>query len=138
MRRVYSAKEWMSRLQTSANAIWTRLPPRDQPVAFFDRPVRIAVIDTGVAIEPSIVEDLYESRLIECRSWTGANPAQLIEGPTADTVGHGTHATSLLLKVTENTDCEIYVAKVFEEDPQDMDGVETMAKPIAQVVPRDT
>jgi subtilisin family serine protease len=116
--------------------MWTSLPPlpsNKSPIAISGRPVRIAVIDTGVAIEASILEDLYENRLKECRSWTCANPARLVDGTTADTVGHGTHAASLLLKVTENTDCEIYVARVFEDDPQQTNGFETMANPIAQV-----
>lgn len=37
---------------------------------------------------------------------------------TADCVGHGTHSTSLVLAVSENTDCEVYVARVFRDDPQ--------------------
>jgi hypothetical protein len=116
--------------------MWASLPPsssQNPPVAISDRRVKVAVIDTGVAIEDSILDDLYDNRLIECRSWTGANQARLIECASADTVGHGTHATSLLLKVTENTDCEIYVAQVFEEDPQQTNGFEKMEKPIAQV-----
>lgn len=134
-RRITSANEWMLRLQTSANAIWEKVPsltehspwvsstaqlspqhPLWLPIA--NRPVRVAVIDTGAAIESSTLEDLYDNRLRECRSWVGNEPARVVRDATADTVGHGTHATSLVLKVTENTDCEVYVAQVFGKDPQ--------------------
>jgi len=135
----------MSRLQTSTNAIWERLPspighatefgqqdsprasstaqqsPQDpsesRPNAFVDRPVRVAIIDTGAAIGASDL-DVYDNRLIECRSWTGKNSARVVQDAAADAVGHGTHAASLALKVTENTDCEIYVAQVFDRNPQ--------------------
>jgi len=136
----------MSRLQTSTNALWEKLPPlAGQPYrsgqqnfprvssmtqqsprypsegrskALIDRPVKIAIIDTGAAIEPSVLEEMYDSRLIECRSWIGKNSAHVVNHATADTVGHGTHAASLALKVTENTDCQIYVAQVFDRNPQ--------------------
>lgn len=73
-------------------------------------------MDTGAAIEQSILDLVYDGRLKECRSWINGASAQLTQG--ADLVGHGTHATSLVLKVTENTDCEVYVAQVFAKDPQ--------------------
>lgn len=82
------------------------------------RAVRIAVIDTGASIGSSILEDVYDNRLTEFRSWIGNEPARVIKDDTADTVGHETHATSLALKVTENTNCEVYVAQVFDGDPQ--------------------
>ena len=55
---------------------------------------------------------------MECRSWIGKDRGRLVSYAAADLIGHGTHATSLALKVTENTNCEIYVAQVFEKDPQ--------------------
>jgi hypothetical protein len=119
---VHSANNWMSRLQASTNDMWNELPSSSsnvRPGTLSGRPVRIAVIDTGAAIEGDVLEDIYDNRLIECRSWIGeGDPARLIEGATGDKVGHGTHATSLVLKVTENTDCQVYAAQVFERDPQ--------------------
>ena len=123
----------MLRLQTSTNATWANLPVRE----LFDRPVRIAVVDTGASIESSVLDDLYDGRLIECRSWTCGDPGRLVKDATADAVGHGTHATSLALKITENTDCEIYVAQVFDQTHQRKSmsgkGSEAMAKAIALV-----
>jgi hypothetical protein len=133
----------MLRLQTSTNAIWAKLPPSSgntQSVPVFDRPVRIAVIDTGAAIEASDM-DVYDNRLIECRSWIGEDPGRLVADATGDEVGHGTHATSLVLKVTENTDAKVYVAQVFEVDPQDktsnVKDTGSMARAIAQVDPME-
>jgi subtilisin family serine protease len=117
---IRSADSWIRRLLTSTNAIWNQLPPspgNTQPVPQFDHPVKIAVIDTGAAIEASVL-DVYDNRLTECRSWVGKDRARLIKGSTIDKVGHGTHVTSLVLKITENTNCEIYVAQVFEGNPQ--------------------
>jgi hypothetical protein len=129
----------MSRLQTSTNKTWEKLPSsqgKGRPVAHFDRPVRVAVVDTGAAIEASDL-DIYDNRLIECRSWIGKDPGRLVTNTTADEVGHGTHATSSVLKVTENTDIEVYVAQVFDTDPQhktlDMRAPGSMAEAIAQV-----
>jgi hypothetical protein len=125
---------------TSTTDIWSILPPsldKSRPAALLNRPVKIAVVDTGAAIEGSILEDSYDNRLIECRSWIGEDRARLIRGATADKVGHGTHATSLVLKNTENTDCEIYVAQVFEKDPHQRSpsnkGLGSTAKSIALV-----
>jgi hypothetical protein len=131
MQRITSADEWMSRLQISTNAIWEKLPPlwatssksnvfgpsESRPKRHVYRPIRLAVIDTGAAIESSILEDLYDNRLVECRSWIGKNSATVVKDAAADRVGHGTHAASLALKVTENTSCEIYVAQVFDRSP---------------------
>jgi hypothetical protein len=121
-RRMASAKDWMKRLQTKTNSMWAKLeshPNNDGPVAGqFDRPIRIAIIDTGAAIGNSDLEYRYDNRLIECRTWIGEEPGRLVEYTTSDSTGHGTHATSLALGVTENTDCEVYVAQCFEKPPQ--------------------
>ena len=129
----------MLKLVDSTNATWNNLSPSpssSQHTALIERPVRIAVIDTGADIDESVLE-LYDHRLVECRSWIGKDPAQLVEGATADAIGHGTHATSLVLSVTENTDCEIYVAQVFERDPEQKGlsakDVESMTRAIARV-----
>jgi hypothetical protein len=138
--RIASAKQWMERLQTRTNSMWEKLESHSNeggPVAPFERPVRIAVIDTGAAIEDSDLDDLYGNRLIECRTWIGEDPGRLVECATSDTVGHGTHATSLTLKVTENTNCEVYVAQCFDNTPQQKllpgEDSETMAEAIALV-----
>lgn len=81
----------------------------------FGRPVKVAVIDTGAAIEESDLE-CYDDRLVQVRSWTDGELATKVE--MADLVGHGTHSTSLVLSVSENTDCEVYAAQAFRDDPQ--------------------
>jgi hypothetical protein len=142
--RTTSAKEWMDRLQTRTNSMWEKLAlvsNGDGPTAPFDRPVRIAVIDTGAAIEDSELEERYDNRLIECRSWVGEDPGRLVKRATSDAVGHGTHATSLALEVTENTDCEVYVAQCFEKSPQHKslhgEDSDTVAEAIASVSLKD-
>jgi hypothetical protein len=122
-----SAKDWMKHWHSTMggeNGIWAKsapglsssLPPEHQ------EPVRIAIIDTGAAIDEALLES-YDyngrSRFCACRSWADEQYGdQGKEIGHEDFVGHGTHATSLALKITENTDCEIYVAQVFQGDPQ--------------------
>ena len=134
----------METLQKSTNSVWEHLssgPSEGGTVALFDRPVRIAVIDTGAAIEGSALEDLYDNRLVECRTWIGEDRGRLVNCATSDAAGHGTHATSLALQVTENTDCEVYVAQCFERTlqpkPLPETGLEAMAEAIALVGLRD-
>ena len=77
------------------------------------RPVRIAIIDTGVHFDAR-VRNSYCSRLKECRSWLqstfGTHGAAHPEGTDFD--GHGTHCASTVLKCAPE-DCEVYVAQVF-------------------------
>lgn len=78
------------------------------------RPVRIAILDTGALLDPASLS-VYDDRLVECRNfqttWGGESSIRMSHGGDDD--GHGTHATDLLLELTEHSECEIYVAKVF-------------------------
>lgn len=61
------AKQWMSNLHESTGALWSRLAPQHDPLVTFGRPVKVAVIDTGAAIEESDLE-CYEDRLVQVLS----------------------------------------------------------------------
>ena len=97
------------------------------------RPVKIAVIDTGALIDEDSLDFKFDGRLKECRSWldeSAGKPGTEMSGG-ADNVGHGTHATSLVLQATMHTDCEVYAAQVFavQQDQQTVE--ETRATQIA-------
>jgi len=79
------------------------------------RPVKIAIIDTGVYFDPRVRNSYcYCSRLKECRSWLqsafGSHGTAHPEGTDPD--GHGTYCASTVLKCAPE-DSEIYVAQVF-------------------------
>jgi subtilisin family serine protease len=103
--------------------LWKQLEPLPEKSALevdFDRPARIAIIDTGVDIEHGVLDQLYDNRLTikDCITLVGAEPGPSHVFDTLDLVGHGTHAVSLVLDITLNTDCEVYAAQVFRDDPQ--------------------
>lgn len=125
--RIDRAKQWMSNLHKSTESLWSQLAPQHDPLVTFGRPVKVAVIDTGAAIEESDL-GCYDDRLVEVRSWTDGRPATKVD--MADLVGHGTHSTSLVLSVTENTDCEVYAAQAFRDDPQKKGDVPTSTRRI--------
>lgn len=79
------------------------------------QPVKIAILDTGAHISPEQI-DLYDDRIIQCRSWlnTENSRGELLQDPSSDHDGHGTHGTSILLDATQGTDIKIYVAQIFE------------------------
>ena len=78
------------------------------------KPVKMAVIDTGVSIPGADLEYQFHNRLKECRSWLDEKAGEEgIEFQEVDEDGHGTHTVSIALKTTERTDCELYVAQVF-------------------------
>lgn len=102
-----AANVWLGRLENEVH------PFIETP----GRPVRIAVVDTGVFFNRR-TRKLYEGRLKEVRSFTrkedGEQGALCPEGEDLD--GHGTHATSVLLDVDPFS--EVYVAKVFDSRDQ--------------------
>ncbi|KAK0290620.1 hypothetical protein LTR35_000051 [Friedmanniomyces endolithicus] len=89
---------------------------RHRPAIAVHTPVRIAVIDTGVHIDEDTLNLKYDGLLKECRSWledANGDAGQMMLSP-ADSVGHGTHATSLLLQATQHTPCEVYAAQALK------------------------
>jgi subtilisin family serine protease len=83
-----------------------------------DRRVRIAILDSGVDIEhPFFQHEDRKDRLKKenCRSFIG--PSSVVGHE--DEVGHGTHATGILLAVAPEAD--IYVARISQsEDLEDV------------------
>ncbi|KAK5110337.1 hypothetical protein LTR62_006045 [Meristemomyces frigidus] len=112
-----SASQWFADLTNSVRqSVQRSLPSQDEDSTFPTvSPVKIAIIDTGVSIDESILDQEFDGRLRECRSWLkdGDGEDGAVISPNSDAVGHGTHATSLVLQATEHTGCEVYVAQVF-------------------------
>lgn len=67
--------------------------------------LRVAILDTGIDINHPMI--LQDSRIKECKSWTGT-PAD------KDSSGHGTHIANSILDLTRNVD--IYIAKITENN----------------------
>ena len=105
-----SADEWMESLK---KCVRTVLPSTDQS----ERPprtVKIAILDTGASIPQDVLTDLFDNRLIECRTWLESwdDEGRPFDAGS-DSDGHGTHGTSVLLNATSETDIEIFAAQVF-------------------------
>ncbi|KAK5723184.1 hypothetical protein LTR17_013904 [Elasticomyces elasticus] len=110
--RLSAADTWNDLLRTRVHSFLSEaalLPLHLHP----SRPVRIAVIDTGVSFSKTTAH-MYGRRIGEIRSWvcTADSVNGVAQQYGDDSDGHGTHAASVVL----NTDpfCEVYVAKVFE------------------------
>lgn len=90
----------------------TQLPVRQ---GILHAPVKIAVLDTGAKFNPQTLKVLYDDRLGDCRTWRylDCNGRSTKTSADSDQDGHGTHTTSLLLDVTQDTDCQVFVAQVF-------------------------
>ena len=134
-RSARSASQWLADLTNSVRQSILRSQPledEDESLSVA-KPVKIAVIDTGVCIDEAILEQRFDGRLKECRSWLddgdGENGAVI--PPCADAVGHGTHATSLVLQATEHTGCEVYVAQVFNSREDQQSGKSRQATQVA-------
>lgn len=104
------AEEWMTQLR---NCVETVLPS-GRLLENRARTVKIAILDTGAFIPQDTLEDLYDNRLIECRTWLESwdDEGKPIDA-CSDDDGHGTHGTSVLLRATAETDIEVYAAQVF-------------------------
>lgn len=106
------AAEWMESLRS---CIGTVLPPstKGRP-EHSAKPVRIAILDTGARLQKHVLTEVFDDRLIECRTWLAshADEGDLIDA-NSDEDGHGTHETSVLLGATAETDIEVCVAQVF-------------------------
>lgn len=81
------------------------------------RPVRIAILDTGAHIPSEKVVNVYDDRVIECRTWLRSteDKGESLKGPCSDRDGHGTHGTGVLLEATQYTNVEVYVAQIFDK-----------------------
>ena len=102
--------------------------------------VKIAVLDTGAKFTKAILQNHYDNRVREIRKWHLASasaqiPDSGIHIPDGDDEdGHGTHSTSLVLNATQNTDCLVYVAKVFGSKQDKQYGeVESVTEGIGKV-----
>lgn len=112
---IYSILLTSTREAKEAEVFWTSMrefnkrhfPPTasDQHRDDF-HPVKIALIDTGVDIEDSLIRPAYANGRVSGRSWVG-EPHDL-----TDTCGHGTHLARLVLKTTKSAD--ILIAKVSQ------------------------
>lgn len=91
------------------------LPLVEYSVLAKNERVKIAILDTGFDawhLDISETRMRHENgdktdRIVGFKSWI---PNQVAD---KDSVGHGTHITALLLRMTE--DCDIYVAKIMEK-----------------------
>ncbi|KAK1056933.1 hypothetical protein LTR74_014531 [Friedmanniomyces endolithicus] len=124
-----SSTKWLNDLNDSGR----RSASCHRPAIAVHTPVRIAVIDTGVHIDEDTLHLKYDGRLKECRSWledANGDAGQMMLSP-ADSVGHGTHATSLLLQATQHTPCEVYAAQVFDAQEGHDRGAASQATQVA-------
>ncbi|KAK0880595.1 hypothetical protein LTR87_005559 [Friedmanniomyces endolithicus] len=124
-----SSTKWLNDLNDSVR----RSASRHRPAIAVHTPVRVAVIDTGVHIDEDTLLLKYDGRLKECRSWledANGDAGQMMLSP-ADSVGHGTHATSLLLQATQHTPCEVYAAQVFDAQEGHDRGAASQATQVA-------
>ncbi|KAF4636697.1 hypothetical protein G7Y89_g1387 [Cudoniella acicularis] len=67
--------------------------------------VKVAILDTGIDCSHEDIQD--EKSRIERRSWLPLGE------PDADEHGHGTHATSLILRIAPGA--QLYVARIFKD-----------------------
>lgn len=81
------------------------------------RPIKIAILDTGAHIPRTELDHLYDDRIKECRSWLTSlgNDGDIMDGPSSDPDGHGTHGTGVLLEATQGTGIEVYVGQIFDK-----------------------
>lgn len=101
------ATEYLSRLDCMKRTFI--LPLVDHPTVKTEderlrRPVRIAVLDSGVDMSDPLVKGAAK-RIKEKRNWTDDDPENW-----TDTYGHGTHVARLLIRVAPAA--EIYIARV--------------------------
>lgn len=107
-----SSKAWFEELD-QLNEVLSSLPNEiDQTY----KPVRVAVIDTGIN-----GSDIYAKHIRDYRDFV-TNKDDIKQ----DNTGHGTNSVKLVYKVC--ADAEVYVARVFEYDEADDDTQDLMLK----------
>ena len=110
--KVLSSTRWFDRLEALVDA----LRPDDDGEAPDTKPVRIAVMDSGLSIShPAYENDNYQDFTTNSKA------------PNAVDVKHGTDTVDLILKVFEPA--ELYIARVF----QDKDANEQTAQDMVKV-----
>ena len=73
------------------------------------KPVRVAILDTGVDVEHSEFENAVRAKKIRaCRGF----PASL--EPLSDRNGHGTHITSVFMRTAPNA--VLYIARIADDE----------------------
>lgn len=79
--------------------------------------MRIAILDTGAHIPSEQIENVFDERVKECRTWLHSTKAdgEILQGPCSDRDGHGTHGTGVLLNATQDTGVEVFVAQIFDK-----------------------
>ena len=96
-----AADEWFQLLEERTQALL--VPYRKDRM----RRVKIAILDTGIDRKHPSIEAQWNRRVKDAKSWIDG------EGGDRDTCGHGTHNTSLLMKVAP--EALIYVARVVKD-----------------------
>lgn len=96
-----AADEWFRLLEEHTQALLE--PYRKDRM----RRVKIAILDTGIDRTHPRIEAQWNKRVKDAKSWIDG------EGGDRDTCGHGTHNTSLLMKVAP--EALIYVARVVKD-----------------------
>ena len=88
------------------------------------RPIRIAILDTGVNKKhPSINVGFELGRLSDDRCYNWVDNSTNVE----DSDGHGTNVTTQILRAAPE-DVEIYVAKVFSKKEVHIDELDNVVK----------
>lgn len=111
-----TSEKWFSALSGLNSALAFR--PRTETTSGFYRPVKIAVLDTGLKAEARDIIKGY-------KNFTGSNSD---DDDLLDDTGHGTFAVRLLERV--NKDAELYVGRVFESSQATGQTAIRMAKAI--------
>ncbi|SPQ25343.1 5694fe39-0694-4ebe-97de-e74882fc229a [Thermothielavioides terrestris] len=88
------------------------------------RPIRVAVLDSGVDGTHPELEPRIKNGQIRCASFVDGHPGDV------DSCGHGTHLAHLLLQVAPRV--EVYSARVFLKD--DVEEAERNVELIAQAI----
>lgn len=86
----------------------------DQVETYNVKPVKIAILDTGVDAEHPCIMDRNEC-IKGKKNW--AKPAAMEDIPDRD--GHGTFVTSLVMDYLPTA--ELYLAKIADDTPPDLD-----------------
>ena len=132
MNSIDASKQWMNRFESIVHPVFDQLPSTKVVDS-----VRIAVLDTGAEFDHFTRMRVYNNRLVECRTWyrfeTDSNDK--IPAKSGDEDGHGSHVTSLVLRVARN--CHVYAAQVFrsKQEFQDKTTSEEADLRISQVSP---
>jgi subtilisin family serine protease len=72
------------------------------------KPVRVAILDTGLDENHPAIQEALTSQKIMCRGF----PASL--NPFKDTIGHGTFGASVLMRTAPSA--FLYIARIFSDD----------------------